>query len=531
MKRLHISLVAAAACLMTTSASAEDTKPKREFKNNMMLVTNQAPGSVDSISEMFSEGMLYGRLRMNAFKWDWANDDTSNLDNHAFGLGGSLRYKTATFQGVSAMAGLYYSDSPFEALRVSSDATTLGAFKAGKDTVSRYNVLTTGNYSMAVLAEANLQYEISKTKAIAGRQIFESFLTKSNDTKMIPNTFEGFVLETKDIPDTRIRGAYFTAQKLRDHTTFHDVITFGTGARPYTATEIADALPTVLTATQLKTTDTWKNNDDSAVHKGLSFGNFTEAGADTTHELIVVDASNKSVKGLQVDVTYGLVPDVVSSITGELNYKIALPSGYSLTPGVRYMHQMDAGGGEVGGAGLKGKNVVWDNGAATYAAKGYKTPDSLDSSLAMARLTLKKGPLKAQIAYSAVGDEADIVAPWRGFPTGGYTRAMAQYNWYANTKTVCAEVNYDFGKAGLVPGFSALARYAMQDFDEAKQAAGNQADSNILHIDLRQNITPDLYAKIRVGLVSANERDAVSSNAGKDMDSYNEYRFELNYLF
>ena len=144
----------------------------------------------------------------------------------------------------------------------------------------------------------------------------------------------------------------------------------------------------------------------------------------------------------------------------------------------------------------------------------------------MARLVLEQGALKVQAAYSAVGDEADIVAPWRGFPTGGYTRAMAQYNWYANTKTTAAEVFYDFGKAKLVPGFSAMARYAMQNFDESKQAAGVQADSNILHIDLRQKIMAGLDAKLRVGLVSADDRVA-----GGDKDSYNEYRFELNYLF
>ncbi|MBD3797937.1 MAG: hypothetical protein IE887_09445, partial [Campylobacterales bacterium] len=140
---------------------------------------------------------------------------------------------------------------------------------------------------------------------------------------------------------------------------------------------------------------------------------------------------------------------------------------------------------------------------------------------------LAKGPLKAQIAYSAVEDAADIVAPWRGFPTGGYTRAMAQYNWRANTKTTAAEVKYDFGKAKILPGFTAMARYAMQDFDEAKQGTGGvQADSNILHMDFIEQFTPELQAKIRVGLVSADERVN-----GTEKDSYNEYRFELNYLF
>lgn len=495
MKLVKMSVAAAAICALSVGLFADEAKPKRELKNNMMEVYNTLPGSADNITDAFANGVFYGRLRMNSFKWDWKNDDFNN-DNKAFGLGGSMIYKTAPLAGVSATAGLYYSNSPFSGLRV--DNADVGDVKAGKDTFSRYNVKTTGDWSMATLAQAYLQYDISKTSFKIGRQIFESFLTKSNDTKMIPNTFSGLTVVMKEIPKTTIRAAYFNAQKLRDHTTFHDVITFKDASG-----------------------DSWNNNDDSAVHKGLSHANFTAAGEKTDHALIVADVRNKSIDNLQIDVTYGAVPDVVSSITGELNYKIGLPGGFSLTPGVRYMYQMDNGGGEIGGATLKGTLA-----GVTGEALGYKDASSLDSSLAMARLVLKQGALKVQVAYSAVGDEADIVAPWRGFPTGGYTRAMAQYNWYANTKTTAAEVFYDFGKAKLVPGFSAMARYAMQNFDESKQAAGVQADSNILHIDLRQKIMAGLDAKLRVGLVSADDRVA-----GGDKDSYNEYRFELNYLF
>ena len=505
MKLLKLSTVAALTCALSVTVNASDDTPKRELKNNMIVKTNVIPKAVDNIKDAFGEGVFYGRLRANTFKWDWKNDDTAttgNKDNKAFGLGGSMLYKTAPLMGLSAMAGLYYTSSPFSGLR--EDAADVKYLKAGKDTISRYQVDNGGAWSYAVLAQANIEYKYSKTKFKAGRQIFESFLTKSNDTKMIPNTFEGYTLETKELANTRIRGAYFTAQKLRDHTTFHDVITFKDGAG-----------------------DSWANNDDSAVHKGLSYANFVAAGKDTSHDLIVADMRNTSIKNLQVDVTYGAVPDVVSSLTGELNYKIDLGSGYSLTPGVRYMQQFDNGGGRVGGASLKGTLVAWTGNTPTYDnTLGYATPDSLDSSLWMARLVLKKGPLKAKIGYSAVADDADIVAPWRGFPTGGYTRAMAQYNWYANTKTWNVEANYDFDKAGLVPGFSAMARYAIQNFDEAKQAAGVQADSKILHMDFRENFKNGLYAKIRVGLVSADTRVS-----GTEKDSYNEYRFELNYLF
>ena len=505
MKLLKLSAVAALTCALSITANAGETKPKRELKNNMMVKTNITPKSVDNIKDAFGEGIFYGRLRANAFKWDWKNETSKTKDNKAFGLGGSMIYKTAPFMGVSALAGLYYTSSPFSGLR--EDAADVGFLKAGKDTISRYQVANGGAWSYAVLAQANIEYKYSKTKFKAGRQIFESFLTKSNDTKMIPNTFMGYTLETKELANTRIRGAYFTAQKLRDHTTFHDVITYGDRYNADSTTNFG----------------TRNNNDDSAVHKGLSYKNFVDAGKDVNHELIVVDARNKAIKNLQVDVTYGAVPDVVSSLTGEVNYKVDLGSGYTLTPGVRYMKQFDNGGGEVGGATLTGKLAMDQSPTSNL---GYKDRYTLDSSIWMARLVLKKGPLKAKIGYSAVADDADIVAPWRGFPTGGYTRAMAQYNWYANTKTWNVEANYDFDKAGLVPGFSALVRYAIQNFDEAKQAAGIQADSKVLHMDFRENFKNGFYAKIRVGLKSADARVG-----DIDKDSYNEYRFELNYLF
>ncbi|WP_428738846.1 OprD family outer membrane porin [Sulfurimonas sp.] len=492
MKLVKMSIIAALGCSIFTVASADDAKPKRQLKGNMMEVYNVLPGKADNLVDAIADGVFYGRLRANSFKWDWKNETAKTKDNKALGLGGSMIYKTASFEGFSATAGMYFSTSPF----FNMDQDEIDFAKAGKDTVSRYNVSTQDNYTLAVLGQAYLQYDFDKTSIKAGRQIFESFLTKSNDTKMIPNTFDGISVVNQNLPQTTLRGAYFWRQKLRDHATAHDVITF-----------------------KDKDGNSWNNNDDSAIHKGLNFTNFK---GDTNHDLIVVDMRNKSIKNLQVDVTYASVPSVISSLTGEVNYQINLGDGYSLTPGVRYMQQMDNGGGEIGGASLSGA-INATNGV----ANGYKDGGSLDSSLYMARLTLANGPLKAQVAYSAVEDAGDIVAPWRGFPTGGYTRAMAQYNWRANTKTTAAEVKYDFGKAKLVPGFSAMLRYAMQDFDENKQGLGGvQADSNIIHMDFIEQFTPELQAKVRVGLVSADARVG-----GIDQDSYNEYRFELNYLF
>ena len=108
---------------------------------------------------------------------------------------------------------------------------------------------------------------------------------------------------------------------------------------------------------------------------------------------------------------------------------------------------------------------------------------------------------------------------------------MSQYNWYANTKTYMIRGDYDFGKAGLVPGLTAMFRYAIQDFDDTKP--GVQADSNVIHLDAIQKFKsfPGLEARVRIGLVNGNDSTYDMNGALKTDPSYNEYRFELNYLF
>jgi hypothetical protein len=104
---------------------------------------------------------------------------------------------------------------------------------------------------------------------------------------------------------------------------------------------------------------------------------------------------------------------------------------------------------------------------------------------------------------------------------------MAQLNWVANTQSTMLEAKYDFGKANILKGFKTLARYVVQDFDEAKQSAGAIADNKMIHIDLVQQLTPQLDARVRFGNVNADNRVV----DGSDKDSYSEYRFEINYLF
>jgi hypothetical protein len=130
-----------------------------------------------------------------------------------------------------------------------------------------------------------------------------------------------------------------------------------------------------------------------------------------------------------------------------------------------------------------------------------------------------------RLGYSHIGDEADLVAPWRGFPTAGFTRAMGQYNWYANTDTWMVQCNFNFGAAGIAKGLTAMCRYADEDFDETKIIPFT--DRRVLQFDAIQKVAavPGLEVRARVEFV-----DADRSVKGADLSS-NEYRLEFNYLF
>ena len=73
-KFISAAAAAALACTLASNAYADDGeafKVKRSLKGNMMEVYNVVPGTADTITEMFSKGIVYGRLRVNSFNWSY----------------------------------------------------------------------------------------------------------------------------------------------------------------------------------------------------------------------------------------------------------------------------------------------------------------------------------------------------------------------------------------------------------------------------------------------------------------------------
>lgn len=511
MKLVNLSIAAAAACLLATSAHALKTED-RNLKSNGQIEYLKVPGDVNSIGEMFSEGEVYGRIRSNMFKWDWeAEKSATTKDNKEWGLGGSLVYKTGFFHGLGATVGYYGTIPMLSENHILGSATNYG--KAGKDT---YQTRADGTEAaIGVVAEGFLEYKVGKSNVKVGRQMIDSIMLASNDTKMVPNTFEAGVVENGDISGTKIRAGYIMAQKLRDHQSFHSILAYdGT-----TATGVAFKV---------------NGNDDSGVHKGLSVANINTKGGDIKPEMALVTVENKSIPNLTLNGEYVGISGFFSTAIAEANYQITVGDGWTLTPGVRYLRQMDNGAGVIGGAALNGSmGLDKTNGAATTARASYTNPGSVDGSILMERLVLAKGPLSLMAGYSKVSDDADIIAPWRGFPTGGYTRSMAQVNWIANTKSWMVKADYDFDKAGLVPGLKASIDYADMNFDDKKMnaLACDLSDRTILHVDLIQGFKSLPNTEFKLRFASVDAKPSAKTSTTINYESYNEYRFEINYLF
>ncbi|WP_345991142.1 OprD family outer membrane porin [Sulfurimonas sp. HSL-1716] len=486
-KMATISLAAVLLC-MSTQLSAQDDAPKQALKTNYQLIYNVKPKQADSFGDMFKKGDFFGRLRSNTFLFNWANN--TSKDTLSSGLGGSLVYQSAVYNDFDVRLGLYYSHG-----FVDNASSSVANLKGGADTLNKYDYNQNGSQDLYALSQAYVRYSgISKSDIIVGRQLVETFFTASNDTKMIPETFDGIVFNSKSIPNTKIRVAYLADEKMRGHSNTNSPLVYKSGS----------------------TTDTI--NDDTAMHKGLTYTNLMAHGKSTAAPLIIAEAHNRSVKNLKLDASGYSVPELVGQGMIEANYKIPFNNDLSITPGFRYLHQFDEGAGKVGGAALTGSLA-----GHTGDYGGYKKADSLESNMIAARLVTKYKKLQVNLGYSNVFDEADLVNPWRAFPTSGYTRSMARYNWYADSRSYRIQMTLNKNKTGVYkdPYIELSALHTDND------AAKGLYSENYYYAGITQNFPsmPELQWRFRIGY------DDVLKTPTTTVDDNLDTRLEFNYLF
>jgi hypothetical protein len=256
----------------------------------------------------------------------------------------------------------------------------------------------------------------------------------------------------------------------------------------------------------------WSENDDSAMHRGLTYSALKAASKPTDSPLIVAELHNKSIKNLKLDFSSYIVPELLSQAMLEANYRFNFDN-FSITPAIRYIRQFDNGAGEVGGASYTGDST------------GYSDKDSLDSQMIAARIVAKINNYKINLGYTNILDEADLITPWRGFPTAGYTRSMGVYNWRANTQSYRIELKYNSNKTGIYKDLFIQSSILYVNADEDKTGYHNKDKINY-YLGFVQNIPSliDLQWRLRLGYAQFLD--------SKDSDfNYLDSRFELNYLF
>jgi hypothetical protein len=477
---------------ITTSVFAIQTED-RVIKPNYIVEYLKVPGEVENLSDILSHSRLYGRLRSNSFGYEYKHDGDAYKDHFKSGIGGSITLKTPFYYGFGATTG-FYGSIPLGSSNT-IESTNLNYTRSGKDL---FRTREDGSEAdIGVLAVAYGQYKRSCLDITLGRQIIETALLGSNDSKMIPNTFEGIFTKGYFLPDTTLQAGYITAQKLRDHQNFHSIIAF----------------------------ERLTQNDDGNNHKGLSVTNLQKMGKEINPEMILASIENKSLTNSRLYGEYGAISGYFSTLILEGSHTLQLDSSWKLIPTLRYIRQFDDGAGAVGGAALSG---VFASGGSNNTS--YTHPNSVDGQLYTGKLQLTNGTAMGLFGYSHVSNEADIINPWRSFPTRGFDRVMAQNNWYANTDSWMIEGDYNLDKAGIISGLSCNIRYSHIDIDDEKSQTASilSTDRDIIYFHAIKTFKSIPDTEVRFRFADVNAKDYPITNAN---DSYQEYRFEINYLF
>jgi hypothetical protein len=390
----------------------------------------------------------------------------------------------------------------------------------------------------SVLAQSYLQYEIAKSKLKGGRFIMTNPWINPNDTKMIPIAVEGASFVSNDIANTTIQLDFASKIKERGMDYFGNMA--DTGNTP-------DAIKNYYRTHYTATSTTAISGFNPATN---NYGSGGEAPG-----VAIAGVTNKSINALELQAWFMHWQDIVNQGRIEANY--AVPAGnVILSFGARYMQQWDTGAGDIitpmDGSSVYSKlrvtkTAITGSNAADVNKKGDNN-NKVDTNLYALRVAATYGAAKLMLAYSHTDEGGDFIAPWRGFPTDGYTRSMTQTDWNANTSAYKVQLAYDLNQ--YISGLTTMLSYSFYDRDPSKidyvsqtDRYYNNGDTNQYNADVIYKVptVKNLELKARymvqqnqILTASANEYGtgtATKSEGFGNDTSNHEYRLEANYRF
>jgi hypothetical protein len=180
---LFTSLMLSNAYTAETTYYEEREKSVRKAIDSFNTIEEKEISSVDSIGAMFSEGKLRAQIR--SIFAGYNQKARNEPDTYATAIGGIIKYELAPYKGFSAaITGV-----------MSQDISALSGDR------EKQNIeLSSDKSTYMQIGELYVNYNYSNLNVRLGAQTLDTPFADSDDIRMVPNTFEAYMLtyEYKD---------------------------------------------------------------------------------------------------------------------------------------------------------------------------------------------------------------------------------------------------------------------------------------------------------------------------------------------
>jgi imipenem/basic amino acid-specific outer membrane pore len=146
--------------------------------------------AADDLSGMFKDGDISGQIRSFYIDRTYQGSAGNDLHRNGTAIGGHLKYVTDEYKGLNLGTAFYTTNK----IGASPD---IDPTLFGKD-----------NEGYSILGEAYLEYKRGNTTFKGGRQILNTPLAGADDARMIPNLFEAYLIQNKDVENLTITAGY-----------------------------------------------------------------------------------------------------------------------------------------------------------------------------------------------------------------------------------------------------------------------------------------------------------------------------------
>ena len=436
------------------------------------LLSFASLNAADNISEMFSEGKVSGQFRAFYIDRKYQGSAGNGVHRNGTAVGGYLKYVTDDYLGLSFGGAFYHTQGLFLDNPKNNYAHNDPSL-FGKD-----------NESYTILGESYVNFKYANTSFKGGRMKLKTPMMFPDDSRMIPNLYQAYILTNKDIKDTTLTVG---------HVTKFAQGTFGRVNQSGISSATAGY---------------------SAIDARGQVGDFSNIGTysfgKSTDGVTMVSASYNGIENLKLELWDFYGHDILNVIYGEAQYTF---KDTFLEPSVsaQFIKQNDVGDSIV-------KNAMGGDG-------------EIDSFYWAAKIGLKYNGFKVSVAHSQTTDndagdssyENAIISAWGGMPS--YTYAMVvRHQFFAGTNATKVVGSYSFKEQGV--NLSTAVYHGSYDMDE-NSGFGVERTTTEAGFDIKYY--PAEVKNLQLRLRANYPRKFGETTSGST--GWNEYRFIMNYNF